>query len=81
MEQKVARHRNHVGVNLRCRDKELIPTSIWGKSIVAKASKNLLKERIRVINNKLVNLKRDLEKEKTGCLYGYLAIMKRSEWP
>ena len=65
-EQKVARHRNHLVFTLRCKDESLIPPSLKlkcpikssnAKRIVEKAQKDLVRERIRVINNKIKNLK------------------------
>ncbi|XP_072033373.1 uncharacterized protein [Amphiura filiformis] len=65
-ERKIANHRNHVVFSLRCRDLSLTPPSLKlkcpintrkAKDIVYKAQRELLRERIRVTNNKLVNLK------------------------
>ena len=66
IERKIARHRNHLVYTLRCKDENVIPPSLKIKSpintsrardIVNKAQKALVRERIRVINNKLDNLK------------------------
>ncbi|XP_072043129.1 uncharacterized protein [Amphiura filiformis] len=74
-ERKLARHRNHLVYTLRCRDLSLTPPSLKikcpintkkAKDIILQAQRNLLRERVRVINNKLVNLKSqksDLEKK------------------
>ncbi|XP_072047013.1 uncharacterized protein [Amphiura filiformis] len=65
-ERKIANHRNHVVFSLRCRDLSLTPPSLKfkcpintrkAKNIVNKAQRELLRERIRVTYNKLVNLK------------------------
>ena len=69
LEQKVAKYRNHVVFNLRCRDEAVIPPSLRLKcpvkskraqEIVRKAEKDLVKERIRFNNNKLSSLKSDI---------------------
>ena len=66
IERKIARHRNHLVYTLRCKDENVIPPSLkikspintsWVRDIVNKAQKALVRERIRVINNKLDNLK------------------------
>ncbi len=71
VELKIARHRNHLVYSLRCKELGLTPPSLMIKSpintkkahgIIAKARKDLLRERIRIINNKLTNFKTDKEK-------------------
>ena len=69
-EKKIQRHRNHLVYTLRCRDLDLTPSSLQLRSpintkraqdIINRAQKSLVKERIRVINNKLGNLKNKRE--------------------
>ena len=69
LEQKVARYRNHVVFNLRCRDEAITPPSLRLKcpirskraqDIVRKAEKELVKERIRCNKNKLDSPKSDI---------------------
>ena len=66
IERKIARHRNHLVYTLRCKDENLVPPSLKIKSpintakahdIVNKAQIALVRERIRVVNNKLSDLK------------------------
>ena len=77
LEEKMFRHRNHVVFNLCCRDTDIIPPSLRlktliktenARNIIAKARKDLLKERIRVSNNKLRSLKSELDLRKEGLL-------------
>ena len=65
IEKKTSNFRNHRVFTLRCRDKGLIPPSLRlkcpintqkARDIVQKAEKELLRERIRVINNKIEKL-------------------------
>ena len=65
-EKKIQRHRNHLVYTLRCRDLDLTPSSLklrspintkQAKDIIKRAQKGLVRERIRVINNKLASLK------------------------
>ena len=60
--RKVSRHRNHLVFTLRCKDINVAPPSLSlkcpinttnARRIVDKARKDLVRERIRVINNKL----------------------------
>ena len=62
MTRKVSRHRNHLVFTLRCKDINVTPPSLSlkcpinttnARRIVDKARKDLVRERIRVINNKL----------------------------
>ena len=64
--ENIERKINHLVYTLRCKDENVIPPSLKIKSpintsrvrdIVNKAQKALVRERIRVINNKLDNLK------------------------
>jgi hypothetical protein len=64
--RKISRQRNHLVFTLRCRDEDITPTSLKlkcpintsnARDIIKKAQKDLLRERIRVINNKLSHLK------------------------
>ena len=66
VENRIARHRNHLVFSLRCKDDGLIPPSLKLRSpintnrareIINKAQKQLLQERIRVISNKIDNFK------------------------
>lgn len=84
LEQKVARHRNHVVFNMRCRDLDIIPTSLKlkccmntdkGKDIIKKASKEMLRKSLRVLNNKLDSIKQDLEGNK-WCFFSQLPSNK-----
>jgi hypothetical protein len=61
-EHKLARHKNHLVFSLRCKDEGLTPPSLRlkcpintqnDKSIIEKAQKGLLRERIRVVNNRI----------------------------
>ena len=61
-DRKVSRHRNHLVFTLRCKDINVTPPSLSlkcpinttnARRIVDKARKDLVRERIRVINNKL----------------------------
>ena len=63
--RQLARHRNHLVFNLRCKDECVIPpslrlkcpiNSVKARNIVEKASKNLLRERIRLTNQKISHL-------------------------
>ncbi|XP_072041057.1 uncharacterized protein [Amphiura filiformis] len=65
-EKKVQRHRNHLVYSLRCRDQKLTPSSLKlrcplntnkAKEIIKRAEKGLIRERIRVVNYKVKNLK------------------------
>jgi hypothetical protein len=67
IEKKIARFRNHRIFTLRCKDRGLTPPSLRlkcpintqnARTIIQKAEKELLRERIRVINNKLDGLNR-----------------------
>ena len=62
--RKVSRHRNHLVFTLRCKDINVTPPSLKcpinttnARRIVDKARKDLVRERIRVINNKLDEFK------------------------
>ena len=61
-ERKLARYRNHRVFTLRCRDLDLTPPSLKltcpintnrARDIVKKAKKDLLRERLRVINHRI----------------------------
>ena len=65
IDKKIVRFRNHRVFTLRCRDRGLTPPSLRlkcpintqnARSIIEKAEKQLLCERLRVINNKLDGL-------------------------
>ena len=65
-EKKIQRHRNHLVFSLRCRDLNLTPSSIKlrcpvntkkAKDIIKRAEKALIRERIRMVNNKIGSLK------------------------
>ncbi|XP_072039092.1 uncharacterized protein [Amphiura filiformis] len=74
-EKKIARHRNHLVYTLRCRDLNLTSPSLKlkcpintkkARDIINQAHRGLLRERVRVINNKLdclKNNKSSLERE------------------
>ncbi|XP_072017874.1 uncharacterized protein [Amphiura filiformis] len=64
--KKIARHRNHLVFTLRCKDLHITPRSLQlkcpinttkARNIVEKARQQLVRERIRVINNKLDSYK------------------------
>ena len=64
-EKKIARHRNHRVFSLRCRDENVTPPSLKlscgiktqkARDFIKKAEKDLMRERIRLINNKLGGL-------------------------
>ncbi|XP_072051475.1 uncharacterized protein [Amphiura filiformis] len=66
--KKIARHRNHLVFTLRCKDLRITPRSLQlkcpintvkARDIVEKAKQQLVRERIRVINNKLQSLKEE----------------------
>ena len=70
--RQIARHRNHLVFNLRCKGECVIPPSLRLKcpinsdkvrNIVEKARKNLLRERIRPTNQKISHLQ-----DKKRCL-------------
>ena len=73
--RKIARHRNHLVFTLRCKELSITPRSLKLKcpiktnkaqEIVAKAQQQLLRERVRVINNKISGFKQqksELESE------------------
>ncbi|XP_072022763.1 uncharacterized protein [Amphiura filiformis] len=67
-ERKIARHRNHLICSLRCKELNLTPNSLRikcpiktarARDIINRAQKDLLRERIRNINNKLDNLNQE----------------------
>ncbi|KAI8507604.1 hypothetical protein Bbelb_149840 [Branchiostoma belcheri] len=67
----IARHRNHLVFNLRCKDENITPPSIRlktairtknAKDIIQKAERALLRERIRLINNKISHVKEKQQK-------------------
>ena len=62
LERRIARHQNHLVFTLRCRDEKVVPPSLKlkcpiktnnGHKIIEKAQTDLLRERVRVVNNKL----------------------------
>ncbi|XP_072025296.1 uncharacterized protein [Amphiura filiformis] len=66
--KKIARHRNHLVFNLRCKELHITPRSLQlkcpintvkAREIVDKAKQQLVRERIRLINNKLESLKEE----------------------
>ncbi|XP_072033416.1 uncharacterized protein [Amphiura filiformis] len=66
--KKIARHRNHLVFTLRCKDLHITPRSLQlkcpinttkARNIVEKARQQLVRERIRVINNKLDSYKEE----------------------
>ena len=66
--KKIARHRNHLTFSHRCKDSSLTPPSLKlkcpirsarARDIIAKAEKELLRERIRVTHNKIGFLDRE----------------------
>ncbi|XP_072043000.1 uncharacterized protein [Amphiura filiformis] len=68
-ERKLARYRNHRIFTLRCRDLDLTPPSLRlkcpintnkARDIVNKPQKELLRERLRVINNKIHTLESNI---------------------
>ena len=70
VEKKLQRHRNHLVFSLRCRDLNLTPSSLKlrcpinskkAKDIIKHAEKCLIKERIRVVSNKIGSLKKQKE--------------------
>ena len=63
--RQLARHRNHLVFNLKCKGECVIPpslrlkcpiNSVKARNIVEKARKNLLRERIRLTNQKISHL-------------------------
>ena len=72
---KIARHRNHFVFSLRCRDDGITPPSLKikcgmktqnGRDIIKKDEKDLIRERIRLINNKLGKNFKQIFKMATG---------------
>ena len=74
LHQKISRHRNHLIFSLRCKDENIIPASLKLKcpinsqavhTIVKKAQKELLRERIRLTHNNLKKFEdqRDISKQ------------------
>ena len=62
--KKIARYRNHLVFTLRCKELRITPRSLRlkcpiktdnAREIIAKAQQQLLRERIRIINNKIVS--------------------------
>ena len=71
--RKLARNRNHLIFNLRCKDEEVCPPSLQIKcpiktktaqDIVIKARKDLLRERIRITQNKVNQLAENIDSHK-----------------
>ncbi len=69
--RKLARNRNHLVFNLRCKDEEICPSSLkikcpiktkTAEDIVLKARKDLLRERIRITQNIVNQLGDDVER-------------------
>ena len=65
LEKKIARHRNHLTFTHRCKDTGVTPTSlrlrcpintIKARNIIEKAQKELVRERIRVVSNRISDL-------------------------
>ena len=83
--RKIARHRNHLVFTLRCKELSITPRSLKlkcpiktnrAREIVDKAQQQLLRERIRVINNKISGYKQQkshLESELNSRFTGDLA--------
>ena len=72
-QKKIARYRNHIVFDLRCRDESVTPPSLSlhvpvpsarAREITRKAEKQLLRERLRVNNNKLQQLQKDQENDR-----------------
>ncbi len=73
-ERKIANFRNHLVFSLRCKDEDVIPSSLWikcpiptqnARNIIHRTQKQLLNERIRYINNKIGYLKHEKERRET----------------
>ena len=65
---QIANHRNHLKFNLRCRDLDVIPTSLRlrstvksekARTIIRRAEKQLLRERINLTTRRIHTLKRN----------------------
>ena len=72
-EKKLARHRQHLTFTHRCKDNWITPTSLKircpintekAKNIIKRAEKELIGERIRVVNNKIRFLQHKRESQK-----------------
>ncbi|XP_014679428.1 PREDICTED: uncharacterized protein LOC106819296, partial [Priapulus caudatus] len=62
LERKIARHKNHLVFTLRCKDENIVPSSLRlkcpirtnrAKDIIEKAEKQLIRERIRSVSYKI----------------------------
>ena len=69
-ERKLVRHRQHLTFTHRCKDNGVTPSSLKircpintekARNIIRKAEKDLIGERIRVVNNKINSLKQQQE--------------------
>ncbi|XP_072044968.1 uncharacterized protein [Amphiura filiformis] len=69
-DRKLVRYQQHLTFTHRCKDKEITPSSLKlrcpintekAKNIIRRAEKELINERIRVIHNKVRNLKKKQE--------------------
>ncbi|XP_072030440.1 uncharacterized protein [Amphiura filiformis] len=69
-ERKLVRHRQHLTFTHRCKDNGVTPSSLKircpintekARNIIRKAEKELIGERIRVVNNKIKSLKQNQE--------------------
>ena len=67
-EKKLARYRNHLVFTLCCKDESVTPPSLTlrrpfntanGRKIIEKAEKELMRERIRVVNDKIKTIRSD----------------------
>ncbi len=85
-ERKLAKQRNHLVFNLRCRDENIVPPSLRlkcpidtdnAKKIVDKARKELVRERIRLTNNKITSLKQQ-KQEQENVLFTKLPSNEKS---
>ena len=77
LEKKIARHRNHLTFTQRCKDKGVTPTSLKlrcpintnkARNIIDKAQKELRRERIRVVSNRVSDLNKLHEKSRKNLL-------------
>ena len=97
--KKLARHRQHLTFTHRCKDNGITPSSLKircpintekARNIVKKAEKELIGERIRVVNNKIKYLQRkqesqknhletlDIDPEVIGLVENHLEITRKS---
>jgi len=99
-ERKIARNRNHLVFSLRCKELNLTPNSLRikcpiktarARDIINKAQKDLLRERIRNINNKIntlnkeksqlsENLNNELNEDEQRHLSSHIGNCKQAEF-